>query len=185
MSGTRVVRGVGSTVSIGSLVYVMAVMLGLAGPAGAAGPCWPQPVVGTVVDPFREPACRWCPGNRGIEYEVVAGSPVRAVAAGTVTFSGAIAGERYVVIELASGWLLTYGRVASTTLVAGDVVVQGSIVALTSERFLFGLRIDGGYADPAPYLGVAVGRSRLIPTDGRPARPSPPPALRCGAPPKR
>jgi murein DD-endopeptidase MepM/ murein hydrolase activator NlpD len=163
---------------IAALVMSVAVLFGVGGPLAAAGPCWRVPVVGTVTDPFRQPACPWCPGNRGIEYEVATYSVVRAVAAGTVSFSGSIAGERYVVVELSSGWKLTYGRIASTSLSAGDVVVTGSIVARTSEHFFFGLRIDDDYADPAPYLGTEVGRRRLIPTDGRPPRAAPP-RLRC------
>ena len=31
------------------------------------------PVAAPVVDPFREPPCAWCPGNRGIEYGPPAG----------------------------------------------------------------------------------------------------------------
>jgi murein DD-endopeptidase MepM/ murein hydrolase activator NlpD len=162
-------------------VLLMGLVLGLCQSVGAGGPCWPRPVDGVVVDPFREPGCVWCPGNRGIEYEVEPGAAVRAVAAGTVTFSGEVAGERYVVVELASGWKLTYGRVASTTLAPGAPVARGMIVARTSGRFLFGLRIDGEYADPAPFLGAEVGRWRLVPIDGRPARTAPSPRLRCGA----
>jgi murein DD-endopeptidase MepM/ murein hydrolase activator NlpD len=167
--------------SIGSALIVVAGVVGFGIPVGAVGPCWAKPVAGAVVDPFRAPACVWCPGNRGLEYAVESGTAVRAVAAGTVTFSGEIAGERYLVVELASGWKITYGRIASTALIAGDAVAGGSIVARTSERFLLGLRIDGEYADPAPYLGTEVGRRRLIPTDGRAPRPAPPPRLRCRA----
>jgi len=159
---------------------VLAVLLGFPAVGGAAEPCWIAPVVGTVTDPYRQPPCTWCPGNRGIEYEVAEDSAVRAVAAGTVTFSGEVAGERYVVVELASGWKVTYGRIASTSLSAGDRVVAGAVVARTSMVFFFGLRVGDEYQDPAPYLGVEVGRRRLIPTDGRPPRPAPPPAVRCG-----
>jgi murein DD-endopeptidase MepM/ murein hydrolase activator NlpD len=164
-----------------SMMVLVAVVLGLAPPGTGTRPCWSPPITGQMTDPFRAPGCLWCPGNRGIEYDVQAGLPVRAVAAGTVTFSGAVAGERYVVVELRSGWRVTYGRVDSTTLRAGDTVAHGSIVARSSDRFYFGLRIDGGYVDPAPYLGVEVGRRRLVPTDGRPARPAPPPSVRCPA----
>ena len=180
MARCRNVRS-GKASSIGSALVMIATVVGLGVPVGAVGPCWAHPVVGTVVDPFRAPACTWCPGNRGIEYAVGPGSVVRAVAAGVVAFSGEIAGVRYVVVELASGWKITYGRIGSTELMAGDAVVAGSIVARTSDRFFLGLRIDDEYADPAPYLGTETGRRRLIPLDGRPPRPAPPPRLRCGA----
>ena len=45
-----------------------------------------------VVDPFRAPACSYCPGNRGLEYQPASGSVAVAAAAGTVTFSGVVAG---------------------------------------------------------------------------------------------
>lgn len=72
--------------------------------------CWREPVIGVVVDPFRPPPCPWCAGNRGLEYRTAPGGRVRSVAAGTVAFSGAVAGTRYVVVTLASGWKVTYGR---------------------------------------------------------------------------
>ena len=43
-----------------------------------------MPVSGVVVDGFREPACRWCAGNRGLEFSTDVGSPVRAAVAGSV-----------------------------------------------------------------------------------------------------
>ncbi len=146
----------------------------------SAEPCWSPAVVGRVVDPFRMPACRWCPGNRGIEYAVDGPTVVRSVAAGTVEFAGTVAGERYVVVRLANGWQLTYGRIVSSDVGMGQAVLAGSVVGLADRRFLFGLRIEGAYADPAPYLGTPAGRRRLLPTDGRPARPVPPAAPRCG-----
>jgi septal ring factor EnvC (AmiA/AmiB activator) len=167
--------------SFALVTVTLSAMLMVASPVGGRGPCWPVPVAGTVVDPYREPPCVWCPGNRGIEYQTRPGGVVRSVAAGVVSFSGEVAGERYLVVELATGWKLTYGRIASTTFVIGDAVLGGSIVARTSDRFFFGLRIDDEYADPAPYLGVEIGRRRLVPTDGRLARPAPAPTLRCGA----
>ena len=84
----------------------------VAGPAGLAQvpACLLPPVVAPVVDPFRDPGCAWCPGNRGLTYGVATGTVVRAAAAGSVTFSGRVAGTRYVVVEHAAGGLrATYG----------------------------------------------------------------------------
>ncbi|MGB0113680.1 MAG: M23 family metallopeptidase [Ilumatobacteraceae bacterium] len=150
-------------------------------PAGpvVATPCWPSPVVGIVTDPFREPECRWCPGNRGIEYEVAANTVVRAAASGTATFVGDVAGVVYVVVESPSGWRLTYGMLVSTTLEVGDRVLAGTTVGRASGRFHFGLRVGDDYRDPAPHLGRLVGRRRLIPVDGAPARAAPAPTLSC------
>ena len=162
----------------------LAVAIGLIAVVGAgrgvdAAPCWRPPVAGVVVDPFRAPACTWCAGNRGIEYEVGSRSVVSAAATGTVTFVGEVAGIRYVVVELPGGWRHTYGRLASAAVEVGDVVVAGTEIARTTTEFLFGLRIGDEYADPAPHIGRSVGRARLIPTDGSAARPAPPARIRC------
>jgi len=147
-----------------------------------AGPCWAPPVdarTAVVIDPFREPPCPWCAGNRGIEYEVERSTVVRAAATGRVTFSGAVVGTRYVVIQVARGWRLTYGKLESTHLSAGDSVVTGSVVGRTTGDFFFGVRLGNVYLDPAQYLGRMVGRPRLIPTDGTSPRLSTPTRLRC------
>jgi hypothetical protein len=134
-----------------------------------AAPCLRPPVIGTVVDPFRAPACEWCAGNRGIEYRVGPDAAVRAAATGTVTFVGSVAGTTYLVVELPNGWRLTHGRLESTRLRLGDRVVAGSIVGHATGDFYFGLRIGDEYHDPAPFIGRLIGRARLIPLDGTPA----------------
>jgi murein DD-endopeptidase MepM/ murein hydrolase activator NlpD len=165
-----------------SLVLAGTMLLGPAGPGGVAG-CLLPPVSAPVADPFRDPGCEWCPGNRGLQYAAAAGTAVTAAAAGTVTFSGVVAGTRYVVIEHATGGLrATYGGLAATVLAAGDVVAAGAVVGrVGGEGLHFGLRRGEQYVDPAPLLGRLVERPRLVPTDGTPRRPAPPPRLRCAA----
>lgn len=167
------------------VVGVLAVVVGVwgLGPprAASAASCWAPPVVGRMVDPFRAPPCPYCAGNRGIEYAVASPTTVRAATGGVVTFAGSVAGVGYVVVRLDNGWRLTYGRLSSRAVAEGDTVERGSVVGSASGEFFFGLRVgDDDYADPAPYLGEWVGRPRLIPTDGTPARDAPPPILRCG-----
>jgi murein DD-endopeptidase MepM/ murein hydrolase activator NlpD len=147
-------------------------------PATAADACWRAPVVAPVADPFREPGCAWCPGNRGIEYASPAGAAVTAVATGRVTFSGRVAGTPYVVVRHADGIRVTYGNVASD-LSTGDVVVGGTRVGATVGRFHFGVREGTRYLDPAPLIGRLVGVVRLIPIGGDPPAAGPPPVLRC------
>src|SRR5262245_7933401 len=143
--------------------------------------CLVPPVIAPVADPFREPACQWCPGNRGIEYAVPAGTPIRAAAAGTVTFSGPVAGTVYVVVRHADGIRATYGQLSGSHLAAGDVVVAGAIVGPSAGGLHFGLRVGERYVDPALFLGRIVERVRLVPTDGSAPRPAPPPRLECPA----
>ncbi len=143
--------------------------------------CLLPPVDAPVADPFRPPPCVWCPGNRGLQYDVPAGTPVRAAAAGVVTFSGVVAGTRYLVLEHADGLLATYGQLASTPWRAGDHVASGATVGESAGGLHFGLRRGDEYVDPGPLLGRLVRRARLVPTDGTPPRPAPEPRLRCPA----
>ena len=141
--------------------------------------CLLPPVEAAIVDPFREPACPWCPGNRGLSYRLPAGSAVRAAAAGNVTFSGVVAGTRYVVVAHVDGLRATYGGLASSALAAGDTVAGGAVIGRSGTELHFGLRDGERYVDPEPLLGEIAHRARLVPTDGTPARPAPPPRLRC------
>jgi murein DD-endopeptidase MepM/ murein hydrolase activator NlpD len=150
-----------------------------------AAPCWFPPVAGTVTDPYREPPCTWCAGNRGLDYRVGAGAVVRAAASGRVVFVGTVVDVRYVVIRLADGWRHTYGQLTSTPLQLGDVVVANSVVGAASGTFFFGLRIGDDYADPSRFIGDLRSRPRLIPTDDTAARPAPPARPRCPAPYRR
>ena len=149
------------------------------GPA-RAGSCWWPPVDAPVSDPFREPECRWCRGNRGIEYATPNGVVVTAVATGRVVFAGAVAGTRYLVVRHGDGRRATYGNVGVTALSTGDLVVRGMRVGTTEGRLHFGLRQGDRYIDPAPFIGRAVFSPRLIPSNGSPAAPGRPPRLRCG-----
>lgn len=154
-------------------VFVVVVMLVSPAASSAGSPCWKPPVEGWVIDPFREPACPWCAGNRGIDFGISGLQAVRAVAAGTVTFAGTVAGTRYVIVQDRSGWKLTYGKLAAIDVSRGDRVVGGAVLGSVRHEFFFGLRVADVYRDPAPYLGDLRGRPRLIPVDGSEPRPSP------------
>lgn len=168
---------------VGVIISLLTTVGGLA-PVTRAGaaPCWFPPVDGTVTDPFREPLCRWCAGNRGVEFAVGDRTVVRAAASGRVEFVGRVADVGYVVVRLASGWRHTYGHLTSTSLETGDAVLTGAVIGRSSSTFFFGLRIGDDYADPAPFIGVLRGRPRLIPVDGSAARPSPPRRPQCREP---
>lgn len=162
-----------------------AVLLALAVPVADtlayATPCWTPALRGQVIDPYREPSCRYCAGNRGIEYRVGLDVRVRAVEAGRVTFSGSVAGTQYVVLEHANGWKVTYGQLTHADVRRGDRVGRGAVLGRASRTFFFGLRVDDRYRDPEPYLGRFVGRPRLVPIDGTMRRPPPSPRLSCAA----
>jgi murein DD-endopeptidase MepM/ murein hydrolase activator NlpD len=143
--------------------------------------CYQHPVHAPVVDPFRAPACVFCSGNRGLEYQPHVGAPVVAAAPGVVTFSGVVAGVRYLVVAQTDGRTATYGRLAVVRVAVGTTVRAGETVAATTERFYFGLRQGNRYIDPAPFLSVARYRPRLVPVDGSAPRPPPQPTMTCAA----
>jgi murein DD-endopeptidase MepM/ murein hydrolase activator NlpD len=160
------------------LITVLVVAAAVPERAGAAV-CWAPPVAAPVADPFREPECRWCPGNRGLEYATPSGRTVRAVGTGRVTFAGPVAGVVYAVVEHRDGRRVTYGNLAATRHRRGDVVLRGHVVGTTAGPLHLGVREGEHYVDPAPLIGRWVGVPRLVPVDGTPAAPAPSPRLRC------
>jgi murein DD-endopeptidase MepM/ murein hydrolase activator NlpD len=149
---------------------MFAAVLPVVSAAVAALSCWLPPVDAPVIDLFREPPCVWCPGNRGLEFGTSAGVAVRAVATGTVTFSGHVAGTGYVVVRHGDGRRMTYGGIDHAHPVPGQVIAARSIVGVTTGAFHLGLREGDRYVDPAPHLGRPVSRARLVPVDGSPRR---------------
>lgn len=152
--------------------------------AAAAGeppaPCLVAPVTAPVADPFREPGCRWCAGNRGLEYDIGPGRLVTAGAGGRVSFAGSVAGTLYVVVEHPSGLRTTYGRLSSVSVAAGDEVGAGTPVGVTGGGLFFGVRRGDTYLDPANYLMRTWFRPRLVPVWG-PRRPGTPVGMSCVA----
>lgn len=161
------------------MAVLMVSFVGVLPATGAAGTCWPPPVPAGVIDAFREPDCRWCAGNRGIEYGTSPGSAVRSVASGRVTFSGVVVGRHYVVVDVGEGRRVTYGGLVDRFVREGQVVSEGTVLGRSGPTLHLGVRVGEVYLDPAAFVGQLVGRPRLIPSDGRPGPPSRP-VVRCG-----
>lgn len=141
--------------------------------------CSMAPVDAPVVDPYRPPACQWCPGNRGIDYGTHIGTPVRAVLAGVVTFTGPVATVKYVVVATSDGRRLTYGGLTDISVGVGDRVPVGHVVGSSGTVLHFGVRRGSGYEDPNVVL-QGRSRARLIRVDGLRRPPSGP--SRCAVP---
>jgi septal ring factor EnvC (AmiA/AmiB activator) len=146
------------------------------------GRCYQTPVAGVVVESFVAPTCPYCVGHRGIEYATSPGSRVNAVAPGVATFVGVVVGVRYVIVAQADGLTATYGMLAAAAVREGDQISTGQTIAATSQSFYFGLRDNGRYIDPAPFLGSIVYRTRLVPIDSSRSRPAVPRGLACRVP---
>jgi murein DD-endopeptidase MepM/ murein hydrolase activator NlpD len=118
------------------------------------------PVGREIVDPYREPACEWCAGNRGIEWRAAVGEQVRSAAAGRVAFAGRVAGTGWVVVEVREGLLVTHGRLDGVVVSTGDQVAPGEPVGTSAGSLYVGVRLHGRPVDPA--------RCGLEPPSGRP-----------------
>jgi len=124
------------------------------------------PIVAPVTDPFRPPATPYGPGNRGIEYATVPGSPVVAAADGSVTFAGRVAGSLHVTVQHADGVRTTASFLATASVVAGTRVVQGQVIGTTADRLHVSARRGDVYFDPASLWGGGRPHVYLVPLDG-------------------
>src|SRR5262245_1355118 len=109
------------------IVLVAGAVLSTGAPAAAAAPdppAYAPPVDAVVVDPFRPPATRFGPGNRGLEYGTEPGTPVLAAADGRVTFAGSVAGTLHVTVLHDDGVRTTYSFLQRVDVVVGQAVEQ-------------------------------------------------------------
>ena len=88
---------------------------------------WPLAPRPEVRRRFLPPAHSWSAGHRGVDLAAAVGQPVLAAGAGTVSFSGVVAGRGVVTVRHAGGLRTTYepvdGRPAvGTTVRRGDRV---------------------------------------------------------------
>ena len=95
---------------------------------------WQWPLAGEprVVKVFDPPDQPWLPGHRGIDLTGMATEPVLAVAEGTVTYSGSIAGIGIVSITHADGIRSTYQPVTDR-IDRGEQVSAGDQIGLLGD----------------------------------------------------
>jgi hypothetical protein len=159
-------------------VLLAIVMVTAAGPAEAGPACLAPPVLAPVAVPFRAPACRWCPGQRGLEYANRPGVAVRAAGPGTVVFAGQVAGVVWVTVDHGGGVRSSYGPLRRVLVRRGTTVGAGTVIASSAGSLHFGVRIGGRYVDPADLLGRPV---HLVPRLFSPTALVPrSPAVQCG-----
>lgn len=151
--------------------------------AGAAGPPWRWPLAPPhrVLVAFAAPSSRYGAGHRGVDLAGGGddGATVTAVAAGTVRFSGQVAGRGVVSVEHPDGLVSTYEPVAAAVH-EGQPVLAGTVLGTLAGPgashcpgttcLHLGARRGEEYVDPLLLLG-ARGPSVLLPPDG--SRPAP------------
>ena len=131
------------------------------------------PVSGaTVGTPYHQSGSMWSSGyHTGVDFVVPTGTPLKAVAAGTVVSAGwGGAYGNQVVIKLNDGYYAQYAHLSQLSVSAGQTVGAGQQVGLsgatgnvTGPHLHFEIRTTPDYGsdvDPVAYLrskGVAVG----------------------------
>ncbi|MCH6229350.1 M23 family metallopeptidase [Microbacterium sp. CFH 31415] len=137
--------------------------------AGLADRGWVWPSAAfRLVRPFQAPAHAYGAGHRGIDLEAVDSFEVRSPAAGTVAFSGPVAGRGILTIEHGDGLVTTLEPINSdlrpgATLRSGDAVGTIALGGHTAAGALhFGVRLHGEYVNPMLLLGD-VPRAVLLP----------------------
>ncbi|MFH9084701.1 peptidoglycan DD-metalloendopeptidase family protein [Streptomyces sp. NPDC017673] len=147
-----------------------------AAPKPAAQPAsagYTLPVAGaTVGTGYHVAGSMWSSGyHTGVDFVVPAGTPLKAVAAGTVVSAGwGGAYGNQVVIKLSDGYYAQYGHLSQLSVSAGQTVTAGQQIGLsgatgnvTGPHLHFEIRTTPDYGsdvDPVAYLrshGVAVG----------------------------
>ena len=158
------IRGAGVAVAVWTVVVLAVLTSVLAAPAAADDTVVHQPPVDApVVDPFRPPATRFGPGNRGLTYDLAPGTAVRASADGTVVFAGQVAGTLHVTVLHADGLRTSYSFLGSIAVHRGQTVGRGDTVGTGGVGFHFGLRDGDTYLDPASLFDGSVVHVRLVP----------------------
>jgi murein hydrolase activator len=128
---------------------------------------WPVP--GQIEAHFgRQPSSRFgtMVNRNGIDIGAMAGSPVKAVQAGTVAYADAFAGfGRVVIVDHGGRFYTLYGHLASVdvskgaTVQAGDDIGTVGMAPTGAPSLYFEVRIDGRPADPVQWLKPASSKS--------------------------
>ncbi len=136
-------------------------------------PAAAPPVDGPIVATFA-PVGRYS-GHWGVDYAAPVGTHVNAVADGTVTFAGAVAGRLSVSIDHGRGLMSTVSYLSERVASRGDRVGRGDRLGLAGAPHdvagvHLSLRVDGEYVDPAALFGCRQGdvsdALRLVPLPG-------------------
>ncbi|MDG9724059.1 M23 family metallopeptidase [Streptomyces sp. DH41] len=142
---------------------------------------WPVGTRPPVLRGWEPPATPYGPGHRGVDLAAVAGAPVRAVAAGRVSFAGRVAGRGVVSLELTGTGdppLRTTYEPVEVSVRKGDEVAAGEVLGTVEPTgshcaacLHWGLLRGDVYLNPLsvlpPWL-LAGGPSRLLPVLGVP-----------------
>ncbi|GAB2878081.1 M23 family metallopeptidase [Streptomyces deserti] len=148
----------------------------------AIGRAWPVGVRPPVLRGWEPPATPYGRGHRGVDLAAAPGTPVRAVAAGRVSFAGRVAGKGVVSVELTGTGdppLRTTYEPVTAAVKKGEEVAPGEVIGTveptgshcTATCVHWGLLRGETYLDPLALLPPWLlhrGPSRLLPVSGVP-----------------
>ncbi|MGV9842996.1 M23 family metallopeptidase [Streptomyces fungicidicus] len=148
----------------------------------AVGRAWPVGVRPRVLRGWEPPATVYGRGHRGVDLAAAPGTPVRAVAAGRVSFAGRVAGRGVVSVELDGTGdppLRTTYEPVDASVAEGDEVTAGELVGTVAATGFhcaapcvhWGLLRADAYLDPLTLLPPWLLRGpppRLLPVLGVP-----------------
>ncbi|MER6566512.1 M23 family metallopeptidase [Streptomyces sp. NPDC001093] len=148
-------------------------------PVPAVARTWPVGVRPPVLRGWEPPATVYGPGHRGVDLGAPAGSPVRAVAPGRVSFAGRVAGRGVVSVDLTGTDLRTTYEPVTALVRKGDEVRAGEAVGTVEATgshcaatcVHWGLLRGKTYLDPLSLLPPWLlhrGPPRLLPVLGVP-----------------
>lgn len=154
----------------------------IAAPVPAPASTWPVGSRPAVVRGWSPPATAYGAGHRGVDLTAAAGSALRAVAPGRVSFAGRVAGRGVVAVELDGTGdppLRTTYEPVRATVKKGDTVTAGASVGVLERPtghcptscLHWGLLRARTYLNPLTLLPPWLlhhGPSRLLPLQGPP-----------------
>ncbi|MFE8012779.1 murein hydrolase activator EnvC family protein [Streptomyces antibioticus] len=145
----------------------------------AIGRTWPVGTRPAVVRAWEPPPTAYARGHRGVDLAAPPGAPVRAVAAGVVSYAGRVAGRGVISVTLTGTNLRTTYEPVRPSVTKGTEVTAGQVLGTveptgshcTTPCLHWGLRREKTYLDPLsllpPWL-LRKGPSRLLPVLGVP-----------------
>lgn len=133
-----------------------------AGPKLPSPADWPLGGSPPVERGFDPPAERWGAGHRGVDLAAARGDPVRAAAAGTVTFAAPLAGRGVVVVD--HGAVRTTYEPVAATVTPGTIVQLGTVIGRLqagghcpdADCLHWGLVHGEDYLDPLTLISAAA-----------------------------
>ena len=129
-----------------------------------------RPVPGPIIEGFA-PVGDYA-GHWGVDFAAAPGTEVGAVADGTISFAGPVAGRLSVSVDHGRGMVTTVSYLATVSVSRGERVSRGQTLGTSGtahgiESIPLSLRIAGEYTDPTVLFSCRLGdiseALRLVP----------------------